>query len=41
MHVGMPLMVADVAQMLVNAVLLAGVVRLSPGFRHVASSCRW
>ena len=31
MHVGIPLMVADVAQMLVNAVLLAGVVRLSTG----------
>ncbi len=32
MHVGIPLMVADVAQMLVNAVLLAGVVRLSYRF---------
>jgi len=31
LHVGVPLIAADVAQMLVNAVLLAGVVRLSDG----------
>jgi hypothetical protein len=30
-HVGLPLLVADVAQMLVNALLLAGVVRLNSG----------
>ena len=31
MQVGLPLMVADAAQMLLNAVLLSGVVRLSSG----------
>ena len=31
LHVGLPLMVADVAQMLVNAVLLSGVMRMSTG----------
>jgi HD domain-containing protein len=31
LHVGAPLIAADVAQMLVNAVLLSGVVRLSDG----------
>jgi putative nucleotidyltransferase with HDIG domain len=31
LRVGVPLVIADVAQMLVNAVLLAGVVRLSTG----------
>lgn len=31
LHVGLPLMAADIAQMLVNAVLLSGVVRLSEG----------
>jgi putative nucleotidyltransferase with HDIG domain len=31
MRVGLPLMVADAAQMLINAILLAGVVRLSSG----------
>jgi hypothetical protein len=31
LHVGVPLIAADVAQMLVNAVLLSGVVRLSDG----------
>lgn len=31
LHVGMPLMVADVAQMLINAVLLSGIMRLSTG----------
>jgi len=30
-HVGLPLLVADVAQMLVNALLLSGVVRLNSG----------
>ena len=31
MRVGLPLMVADVVQMLINALLLAGIVRLSSG----------
>jgi HD-GYP domain-containing protein (c-di-GMP phosphodiesterase class II) len=31
LHVGVPLMVADVAQMLVNALLLSGIMRLSTG----------
>lgn len=31
LHIGLPLIGADVAQMLVNAILLAGVVRLSSG----------
>jgi hypothetical protein len=43
LQVGIPLMAADVAQMLVNAVLLSGVVRLSDGVpprRFIASIVR-